>query len=85
MTVGMLALIIVAVLLTQVSVVLLVGLYRRKRQYREIDERASEPQAPPGSQVTIPSSADSPSASAASWEGFRVFSVQRREVEYVLS
>jgi ferredoxin-NADP reductase len=77
----MLALIVVAVLLTQVSVVLLVGLYRRKRQYREIDERASEPQAPPGPQETIPSSADSPSASAASWEGFREFWVQRRKIE----
>ena len=81
MTVGMLALIIVAVLLTQVSVVALVGLYRRKRQYREMDVRASEPQALSGSQELVPSSADRPRSPAASWEGFREFWVQRREVE----
>ena len=44
MTIGMLALIIVAAFLAQVSAVALVGFYRRKRQYREIDIQASEPQ-----------------------------------------
>ncbi len=81
MTVEMLALIIVAVLLTQVSVVALVGLYRRKRQYREMDVQASEPQVLSGSRELASSSADRPGAPAVSWEGFREFSVQRREVE----
>ncbi len=71
MTVGMLALIIGAVLLTQVSVVALAELYRRKRQYRGIDVRASEPQALSASQEFVPSSAGAPRAPAASWEGFR--------------
>ncbi|MCP3869396.1 MAG: FAD/NAD(P)-binding oxidoreductase, partial [Gammaproteobacteria bacterium] len=81
MTVELLALIIVAVLLAQVSFVLLVGLYRRKRQYREIDVRISEPRAVSESRDTTPSSADEPNVTAASWEGFREFRVQRREVE----
>ena len=81
MSVGILALIIIVVLLMQVSIVMLVGLYRRKRQYREIDVLVSEPQALSGSQESLHSISDSPSASATSWEGFREFSVQRREVE----
>lgn len=81
MTVGILALIIVAVLLMQVSIMALIGLYRRKRQYREMDVRVSKPQALSGSQELVPASTDAPSAPAASWEGFREFSVQRREIE----
>jgi len=81
MTVGMLALIIITVLLLQVSVVILAGLYRRKRQYREMDARASEPQALPRSQEFTPSSTDATSTPAASREGFREFRVQRRELE----
>jgi ferredoxin-NADP reductase len=81
MSVGILALIIIVGLLMQVSIVVLVGLYRRKRQYREIDVQVSEPQALSGSQESLHSNSDSPSASATSWEGFREFSVQRREVE----
>ncbi len=81
MTVGMLALIIVAALLTQVSVVALVGIYRRKRQYREMDARASDPQALSASQEIVPPKASEPGVPAASWEGFRDFRVQRREVE----
>ncbi len=69
MTVGMLVLIIINVLLLQVSVVVLVGLYRRKRQYREIDARASKPQTLSGSQELIPSSTDAPSAQAACHAG----------------
>ncbi len=81
MTVGMLALIIVAVLLTQVSVVALVGLYRRKRQYREMDVRVSKPQDLLASQEIVPSNADEPDVAAAPWDGFREFRVQRREIE----
>ncbi len=83
MTVGMLTLIIVTVLLVQVFVVALVGLYRRNRQYREIDVQASEPQLPSGTQELVLSSADESRATANSWEGFREFSVQRREIEDV--
>ncbi len=83
MTVGLLVLIIITVLLLQVSVVVLVGLNRHNRQYREIDARASKPQTLSGSQELVPSSTDVPSTSAASWEGFRELSVQRREIEDV--
>jgi len=81
MTVGMLVLIIITMLLLQVSVVVLVGFYRRKRQYREMDVWASKPQALPGSQESAPPGADAPSAPAASWEGFSEFRIQRRKVE----
>jgi len=81
MTVGMLALIIFAVLLTQVSVVALGGLYRRKRQYREIDIQASEPQTLSGSRQLVHSSPDAARVPPASREGFSEFSVQRREIE----
>ena len=81
MAIEMMALIIAAVLLLQVSVVVLVGIYRRKHQYREIDAQAREPQILSGSQEFVPSSADVPSAPTASWEGFREFLVQRREIE----
>ncbi len=77
----MLSLIIVAVLILQVSVVALVGLYGRKRQYREIDIQESEPQILSETQELVLSSADAPRAPAVSWEGFREFWVQRREIE----
>lgn len=81
MTVGILALIIVAVLLTQVSAVALVGLYRRRRRYREMDARASGPRDHSVSQEITPPNADEPDIPAASREGFREFRVQRREIE----
>ncbi|MCU7880565.1 MAG: 2Fe-2S iron-sulfur cluster binding domain-containing protein [Candidatus Thiodiazotropha sp. (ex Lucinoma aequizonata)] len=81
MTVGTLVLIIVAALLLQVSVMALVGLFRRKRQYREINKRTSEPQALPVSQQLVSSNSDIPSASEDFWDGFREFSIQRREIE----
>jgi len=81
MSVGMLVLIIVVVLLTQVAVVALVWLNRRNRQYREIDVRVSEPQAISASPELVPSSVDAPRVTAASWAGFREFLIQRREVE----
>jgi uncharacterized protein len=76
-TVKMLALIIVGLLLTQVSIAVLVGLYRRKRKYREIDLRASEPQAISSSEA-VASSVSTPTNPASSWEGFREFRVERR-------
>ena len=80
MTVGMLLLIIVAVLIMQVSVVALVGLYRRKRQYHELDERKSEAQVISTPQVSTPS-VDDLAASDIAWEEFREFSILRREFE----
>jgi len=81
MTVGMLALIIVAALLLQVSVVALVGLYRRKRQYQGMDVQASESQDLSASQEIVPLNADGPDIPVVSWEGFREFWVQRRKIE----
>lgn len=81
MTVGTLALTIILVLFMQIIIVALVGLYRSNRQYRKIELRSSESRALSGSQESIHSNADRQSASLTSWEGFREFSVQRREVE----
>ncbi len=81
MTVGILILIITTALLLQVSIVILVGLYRHKRQYQEIDTLAYESQNLPESQVFVPSTTDAPKAQTDSWDGFREFMVQRREIE----
>jgi hypothetical protein len=80
MTTEILALIILFAILVQVAVVVLIGFYRRRRQYRNLDERRSEaqtliePHAPA-------SSAAKPVTNDLSWEGFREFIVQRREFE----
>ncbi len=79
-SVEILALTIAGVLITQVSIAALVGFYRRKHQYREIDLRTSEPQAISSSLGAGTSSADTPRIPA-SWEGFREFKVERREIE----
>lgn len=81
MTVGMLALSIILVLLMQITIVTLVGFYRRNRQYPEIDMRSSESRALLESRELIHAYADGSSAALTSWEGFREFSVQRREIE----
>ncbi|MFT5350757.1 MAG: ferredoxin-NADP reductase [Gammaproteobacteria bacterium] len=80
MTTGILALIILSAILVQVAIVMLLGLYRRKGQYRNLDESRSkaktliEPHAPA-------TSAAKPVTNDLSWEGFREFMVQRREFE----
>jgi ferredoxin-NADP reductase len=80
MTIEILALIILFAILVQVAVVVLIGFYRRRRQYRNLDERRSEaqtliePHAPA-------SSAAKPVTNDLSWEGFRELMVQRREFE----
>ncbi len=81
MTVKLLALIIVAVLLAQVCVVALLGFYRRKRQYLEIDKRAGDPRAVSESRETAPFSVDEAHVTAANWQGFREFRVKGRELE----
>jgi ferredoxin-NADP reductase len=80
MTTASLALIIVAGILGQVAVVALLGLYRRKRQYRNSEHRTAAEQSP-----TLPrSGSDSGSpedGGASGWDGFREFVVKRRVVE----
>lgn len=80
MTTGILTLILFTAIVTQVAVVVLIGLYRRKREYRDLDERSSE------AQVSFTSYAPATSVAKAittnlAWEGFRQFIVQRWEVE----
>lgn len=72
MTMGTLALIILALILAQIAVVMLFGLYRRKRQYRDLDERMSS---------ATSRSSDELVTSDLSWEGFKEFIVQRRNSE----
>jgi len=80
MTTGTLALIILVAILAQVAVVVLLGFYRRRRQYRDLDGRGG------GSRTlaSAPASeqpASEPSSLGEAWTGFREFSVQRREFE----
>lgn len=69
MTSGALTLIITAAILLQVAVGILIGLYRRRGQYRGENERG-----PAELREQTP-------ASSSAREGFREFSVQRREFE----
>jgi len=80
MTTGTLILIIFAVILMQVAVVVLIGLYRRRRQYRGLGERGSSGDILPATQVSTPSPSE-PDSALPVWEGFREFSIQRREYE----
>jgi ferredoxin-NADP reductase len=80
MTTGLLTLIIFAAILAQVVVALVIGLYRRRQQYRELgkhQESLGRVAEPASTGVFVAESA--PSAFA--WEGFREFTVQRREFE----
>lgn len=80
MTTGTLVLIILTVILAQVAILVLIGLHRRRHQYRDLDERMSEVQTVSTPQVPTPSAAKLVTSGLA-WEGFREFSVQRREFE----
>ena len=80
MTTGFLALIILSVILAQVAVVVLIGLYRRRRQYRNLDERRSEAQALLEPHAPEPYAAQ-PATHDLSWQGYREFTVQGREFE----
>lgn len=80
MTTGILTLIIVAAILAQVAVALLLGLYRRRQQYRELGQhRENEERVAPPASSGLSAVTSVPSAPA--WEGFREFTVQRREFE----
>lgn len=80
MTTGTLALLILAAILAQVAIAASIGLYRRRRQYREPGERRVPPIG-----VSAAPTAHSPvlesSFPSGAWTGFREFSVQRREFE----
>jgi len=79
MTTGSLALIILAMIFVQVAIVMLLILHRRKREYQVLDTRKDISPV-----VSIPSNpipTAEPVTTAFTWEGFREFSVQRREVE----
>ena len=80
MTTGFLALIILSAILAQVAVVMLIGLYRRRRQYRNLDERRSEAQALLEPHAPEPYAAQ-PATHDLSWQGYREFTVQGREFE----
>ena len=71
MTVGMLASIIVALILLQLAVVALVGIFRRKRQYRSMETDPTKPQALSTSREPAVSGTNGQRAQMAAWTGFR--------------
>jgi len=81
MTTGSLALIIVVAILAQVVIVALVGLYRRKRQFRDQEPRAGQPQPAAVARPDAPTISVRPSAADRAWNGFKEFVVQRRVIE----
>ncbi len=83
MSTGTLALIIFAVVLAQVAIVALVGLYRRRQQYQNLEALMSElqdpvEQKPAAPQVVVPEVSDK---APPAWQGFKDFIVQRRVME----
>ena len=80
MTTGTLALIILVAILAQVSVAVLLGVFRRRPQSRDLDGHGGKPRtlavAPASAMPAI-----GPSSPGEAWTGFREFSVQRREFE----
>ncbi len=76
MSTGTLALIIFAVIALQVGIFVLVGLYRRKQELREIGSQAD---VEPNFASLVSQPAESTTTEA--WNGFRKFIVQRRVME----
>ncbi|MFC1665918.1 2Fe-2S iron-sulfur cluster-binding protein [Pseudomonadota bacterium] len=83
MTAGILALIILAAILAQVGVLLMIGLYRRKRQYRCLDTREPDPLDSATPNDSISSSTPKPLTPDLAWCGFREFRVLRRNFDDV--
>jgi ferredoxin-NADP reductase len=82
MTTGTLAFIIIGIILAQVVIVVLIGFYRRKRQYRELGPQVSPEESITKSGVTNASAIASNQVSTDPvWDGFREFIVQRRVME----
>jgi len=76
MTVGTLALVILAAILAQVAILALIGLYRRMRQQKALDTRRNEPLT-----TAAPHAANISATEPVAPVGFREFSVQRRAWE----
>ena len=81
MSTGTLAIIIFLVILAQVAVVILLGLYRRKQQYKTLTNQASEVQTAPATELADPITSVEVVNSDQVWEGFKEFIVERREME----
>jgi len=79
MSTGNLALIVFLVILAQLVTFALVGLHRRRKQYRELQSHAFAPQDGPA--VAAAAAAAAQSSAGSAWDGFRDFVVQRRVVE----
>lgn len=80
MTTDTLALIIFAVILSQVVIVMLLGFYRRRRQFRNLDEEVHVAEnISKANAVTL--STTGPVTSDLAWKGFKEFIVRRRETE----
>jgi len=80
MTTGTVALFILVAILAQVTVVGLLGLYRRRRLHRDLVARSGELRTPLTSPASKPLTARVSSHDDV-WTGFREFTVQRREFE----
>ena len=76
-TVEMLVLTIAGLLITQVSIVALVGFYRRRREYHGLGAPVPGNQKNRSSENPLPTDAKVSPA----WDGFREFRVERRDVE----
>ncbi len=81
MTTGTLALIIFSVILAQVAIVMLLILYRRKHEYQQLDTSKDTSPAVTTPPPLLSSHTAETIASGSTWEGYREFSVQRREFE----
>ena len=81
MTTGTLALIILGVILAQVAIAMLLILHRRKHEYQELDTPKDTSPAVSTPPSSLLKHAAETFASGSTWEGYREFSVQRREFE----
>ncbi len=79
MTTGSLAFLIFIVILTQVVIVISLIFYRRKREYQEINKNKDISSLV--SELPESTSVSEPPSYGVAWEGFKEFSVQRREFE----
>lgn len=80
MTTSTLSLIILAAILVQIAVVILLGFYRRRRQYQNISAKINEPKSTSESFISTPSTIVA-TGSDFCWAGFKEFIVERREIE----
>jgi ferredoxin-NADP reductase len=82
MATGTLALIIITVILLQIAIVTLIGLYRRRRQYNDLGDHV-EHETNIGSIPSLDVSTVTANSviSGNDWDGFKEFVVQHREFE----